>query len=265
MQTFLQRYRDGEREAVWRDLLTLGEGVQDKLCFDDAYDVACETMTRVRANVELLISSLDKIGYQFRQERTEKFLPKKTINPFTGKQLIFKEPFYRPRCVFLPPGPEATLKIKELEQLVGNLPLSLRACYELVGEVDFSGYHPRWPNASRKPRVYSDPLDLCSVEGALGNYVNWSSNQKAGSIRSDERFRVWTGDYLTKEQISGSGYYIWLPNGNADAIFEGERHETSFVDYLRICFQWGGFPGFDGVEHAPVKDIAFLTEGLLDI
>ena len=30
-----------------------------------------------------------------------------------------------------------------------------------------------------------------------------------------------------------------------DALLENERHGLSFVDYLRLALQWGGFPGFE--------------------
>ena len=56
-----------------------------------------------------------------------------------------------------------------------------------------------------------------------------------------------------------------LPNAAADAPLEGEWHHTTFVDYLRTCFQWGGFPGLETKKRPPLSVLAYLTEGLLPI
>lgn len=42
-----------------------------------------------------------------------------------------------------------------------------------------------------------------------------------------------------------------------------ERHDLSFVDYLRLCFRHGGFPGFEGHGREAPAEIAMLSEGLL--
>ena len=52
------------------------------------------------------------------------------------------------------------------------------------------------------------------------------------------------------------GYVIALPNAAADADLLGERHETSFVNYLRIAFRWGGFLGWERYAERPEKEIA---------
>jgi hypothetical protein len=50
-------------------------------------------------------------------------------------------------------------------------------------------------------------------------------------------------DYLHKANISGGApYAITAPNDAADAILENEEHALPFVEYLRLCFEWGGFP-----------------------
>ena len=50
MTTFLERYRHGERERVWADLLACGEQVRREPLFSDAYSVARETMIRAKHN-----------------------------------------------------------------------------------------------------------------------------------------------------------------------------------------------------------------------
>jgi hypothetical protein len=49
--TYLERYQQGEHEAVWTELQALGEGVFARKIRDDARAVAMETMRRARLNI----------------------------------------------------------------------------------------------------------------------------------------------------------------------------------------------------------------------
>jgi len=42
-----------------------------------------------------------------------------------------------------------------------------------------------------------------------------------------------------------------------------ERHDLLFVDYLRLCFRFGGFPGYEGQTDVP-PEIDRLRDGLLE-
>jgi hypothetical protein len=66
-------------------------------------------------------------------------------------------------------------------------------------------------------------------------------------------------------QSGGPSYCILLPNTAADALLLYERHHTTFVNYLRICFRWGGFPGFELLGHAREEVVRELTPNLLPI
>jgi hypothetical protein len=56
MASYLARYLDGEHEQVWAELVALGAAVRDEPLYSDAWAIACETMRRVRHNIELLVS-----------------------------------------------------------------------------------------------------------------------------------------------------------------------------------------------------------------
>jgi hypothetical protein len=71
-------------------------------------------------------------------------------------------------------------------------------------------------------------------------------------------------DDLHKANISGDAYYMEVPNQSADAPFQ-DWHHTTFVNYLRIAFRWGGFPGWERYPNRPDKELAHLAEGLLPI
>jgi hypothetical protein len=55
--------------------------------------------------------------------------------------------------------------------------------------------------------------------------------------------------YHKAEFSGGAPYELALPDARADGELLNERHGLFFVDYLRLAFRWGGFPGYDGVAH----------------
>ncbi len=59
------------------------------------------------------------------------------------------------------------------------------------------------------------------------------------------------GNALTNADGKGQPYQITLPSIGMDALLENERHSLLFVDYLRLAFQWGGFPGFETASKTP--------------
>ncbi len=61
----------------------------------------------------------------------------------------------------------------------------------------------------------------------------------------------------------GFTYEIEVPCASADTLLLDERHETTVVNYLRICLRWAGFPGWERMPVRPERDIATLTTGLL--
>jgi hypothetical protein len=169
---YLQRYLNGEREQVWNELIALGDQVREEPIYSDAKAVARETMTRARKNIELLYERLRAVGYQFdadakpseenplqnllgsldTQRKNDPLINSIFGSIFNNMQNAFSQlehlslsqpsspPIeYKP---YMPPMPDITQKLDEFEAKVGNLPLSLRAWCELVGQVDFIGEHP---------------------------------------------------------------------------------------------------------------------------
>ena len=233
MATFLDRYRKGEYVQVWSELFEYGDRVRQEPILSDALAVARETMLRVRTNIERLIPRLVEIGYQFDY----------------------------PELVYKLPKSEDTERLYELNKLTGPLPLSFQACYEMIGSVFLMGTHPMWKNYFEKDFLH-DPLVILPIEWGLQEfhqeYQYWQSGET-------EPFQFpLAPDNFHKSNISGGeDYSMILPNSSVDAVLCGERHCTTFVNYLRISFQWGGFPGFETCETYPQEAISYLTEGLL--
>ncbi len=296
MATFLERYQNGDREAVWDELVALGVNVREEPFYADARAVARETMQRARANVEMLHQRLTALDYRFEY-------PNEAVQP---------------------PAPDAAAGLDEFERVVGQIPLSLRAWCEIVGEVNFIGNHPSLafygsraaarapvhkplpalkpgnplqammksleamnpallqqvqqqvaaaaapqPEKANGSPVLSDPLVVQAArELSLDVYREWQEDQtEADDDEESDPFYVTVApDVYHKANTSGgAAYEINLPNAAADALLLNEAHHTTFVAYLRIAFHWGGFPGLEGKANPDEGLLRSLREGLLPI
>ncbi len=136
------------------------------------------------------------------------------------------------------PARDVEKQIRQLEKAAGTLPISLRAFYEVVGAVDWIGSHPDL-SAARSP-LCTDPLVVIPIEKALE-----LASENGESI-------LIAPDALHKADTSGGDpYQIEVPNPAADGILLFEDHDLYFVDYLRLVFKFGGFPGYEGTEFPP--------------
>lgn len=214
----------------------------DEAKWAEADAVAHETMERVRANVECLIELLPATGYQF--------------TPASDT------------VAYRPPVSGVGEQLAQLEEVVGVLPLALRAWYEVVGEVSLIGRHPAWDYE------YNDALVVrAPIEYVLTEHDHWDANR--GSEWDRGAFTIdLSPDYLHKANVSGGApYSMSVPNESADGLLLWERHQTTFVNYLRICFQWAGLPGWDrGALYGwavpptpPPAELAELAHSLLPI
>jgi hypothetical protein len=222
----LERYLTAECAQVWKELVALGAEVRLGNFLPEAIAVTRDTMHRCRRNLEKLVSRLYSSGYEFR----------------FPEEAILK--------------PEGTVKemVAAMETRVGLLPLSLCGWFELVGSVNLMGTHPDWRHGLGSP--HPDPLVVYSSTDVLKyDEDNWEGGRYRLEIAPDA---------YHKEDVSGGPpYTIQVPNASADALLEGEWHRTTFVDYLRVAFRWGGFPGWQRLAPDERRSalINFLTEG----
>ena len=252
--------------------------------------MARETKRRVRHNIETLIPRLEALGYEFGYR-----LLAEESSDFTFEEVAEIEG-QCPR--FRPPLPDARERLAKLEAQVGALPLSLRAWGADVGTFDFVGQTPqRWddlgyqclqgaaykmferehPNYTAKEyrqfkqahpefqqgiaaeNIYLDPLVIQPIKHTLQHARPNESMPGKISVPL-------APDHDHKYFVSGSGpYEIFAPCLAADALLEGEWHNTTFVDYLCICFRWGGFRGMQSAPRLAATDLAVLTRGLLPL
>jgi hypothetical protein len=243
MLTYLDRYLNGEQKQVWDELSKKDNAIYREPLLTDALSVTRETMKRVLYNIELLIMRLNAIGYVF------------GVYP-DGRSKVYE--YYSPRNLPFPDIVESIVKCEALDG-IGSFPLSLRMFWEIVGDVDFTGYHPSWP-------LYSDPLIVFPIESIKADYHKWRYQTEEGDIVAGLFGVPISPDYYHKANISGGEpYRIRVPNYMINGILENERNNTTFVNYLRICFRYGGFPGFRWDKKAIPKEISFLVDGLKNI
>jgi hypothetical protein len=65
MQTYLERYVEGDHLGVWSELVALGPAVRKEPVFSDAQSVAHEMMERTKHNIQILVERLGELGYRF--------------------------------------------------------------------------------------------------------------------------------------------------------------------------------------------------------
>ena len=251
MSELFDRYQKGFYQEIYDELLLMQAQVFEEPVYEDAQMVAREIMKRVRYNLELIISRLHRMGYEFGKGSF-----------FDDESPEIKASIAQEVPIFKAPTWETSEKVKQLEHLTGTLPLSLKFWYEEVGCVNLIGLFP-----SSNDRAFSlddgfmlDPLFIYSVDMALTMVKDYIS---AGVWRRDSTLSL-SPDNYHKYGISGAGTYaIRLPCKAFDAPLLLERHNTTFVNYLRICCRWGGFPGLESDNRLSQDEIAFLTRDLL--
>jgi len=221
---FFDRYLAGEHRKVWEELVALGPSVREDPHAADALAVAYETMSRVSANVRSITARLKTLGYEKKKEQ---------------------EPPHQP------PSTKTRKLIARLEKEVGGMPLSLRAFYDVVGAVDWTGHHAAI--APLNGSVNPDPLVVAGIETVLG-YCEDGEDEAPIFIAPDDVSKAGAGGC--------GGYVIDVPDLGADGKLVGERHNVYFVEYLRVAFRFGGFPGYDGIEPVPAE-LADLGQGLV--
>ncbi|MFN8659151.1 MAG: hypothetical protein U0105_22630 [Candidatus Obscuribacterales bacterium] len=154
--------------------------------------------------------------------------------------------------------------LKFLTEKFGPLPLSLDVFYRTVGSIklipkaDYNyGDDVTLEQADGVSLIALDPLQ---VEAATE--LTWLVEEcsEDPDYPFDEFYFYLSPDYLHKQNISGGmSYSVQLPSPTAqealDPAVRFERHELSFVKYLRYCFRWGGFPGLDVCEHTDEDDV----------
>jgi len=228
---FVARYLAGER-GVWGELVEHAVAIaQHAELRAEAYAVAEQLMRRVRHNVDAIRTTLREAGAHVADDD--------------------------------PPPSDAELA--RVVALGGPLPIALEAFWRVVGSAvltpdgaDRYAYGKCALEADGLALIALDPLEIrgdvsyCLDEHA--QRVAETHPELVGPLSLEL-----SPDHLHKQNISGGGpHTIELPPQEpADAVDPPllyTRYRSRLVDYLRLAFRFGGFPGLD-VAHLPVDRI----------
>lgn len=260
----------------FRDTVSSAEEKLSRLGVMDQMSAQFETMAK-RTPTSYNIHSMKMLEtMQAMKTKMAPFLEKAAANAAKEAAARRKPPLEDP-YVFSPPDAETPALLERLEKSAGGpVPLSLRAWYEQVGGVSLMGSDPvlnavdfsnrsvlqqfqslvqgDMPISPPREECAPDPLVIYPLD-ALMDFPDKDGHELQLVISPDD---------LHKANISGDAYYITLPDARADFQFD-DWHKTTFVNYLRKVFQWGGFPGWERSKNPPSKDLAELSEGLLPL
>lgn len=257
-RSYFARYLDGDRVAVWDELIALGNRVREQELFQDATAVAEETVRRAKHNLELIHTRLVGLGYQF-------------AHP--------DEAFVSTRELLIQSTQE---EISDIERRVGNFPLLLKAWYQSVESLDFSQTWvqmrpPSGPDVQGLGRMTT--LHMKSLRHCWREHLYLKDYAEQHHLRNgtlSERFSFLpTGGNASNCEHRG----VDLPSLGADAMLYNEGGgDIYLVTHLRRNFEWGGFPGCKYYAKNPDasleplyakpnwgKVIPLLREGLLEI
>jgi hypothetical protein len=244
--TLIERYKKGETVKVYQEIHLLGEKAFEQPIFAEVEAVLIETFQRVKYNLEILHAALTEQNYQF-----------KTIYECTSDYPIAKP---------LKNCDKLLARLDKTVQKFGYVPLSLKMFFKIVGSCNFSWDYDENPNIIWE---YADPIQVSALNDmlALMQADDWKGLMKdlvyEGIDEDNCPYIEFSADYYHKDDWSGGqGYAIELtqrPSIDSRVLFEA--HKTTFVNYLRLYFQKGGFIRIDNPDN--VHDFAGYLESVL--
>jgi hypothetical protein len=218
----LERYLKGETESVYEDIYNLGSGALNPEIFPEVEFILIETFRRVRYNLEIIYKELLLENYLFTSPVEFDWQ-----KPLTG------------------PDPNTEKLLLEIKNKLGNngdIPISLKHFYRQVGSCNFC-----WDYKTNDdiPWEYADPIDI----PPLRNLIEMVDGYE-GDYDFDEEGILISGDYYTKDNVSGSAYSIQITNSpKVDSLIMHEEWDIPFIEYLRTTFKNCGFSMADRLDY----------------
>jgi hypothetical protein len=224
--TLYDRYINGENEKVYEEIYALGSAAFLPSNLPDIEKVLTETFQRVDYNLAIIYNELKQINYLFK----------------TDPNYNFEKPLHKSL-------PDTTVLLEQLEKTVspyGFIPLSLKLFYKIVGGVNFV-----WDYDTNEDFMWdmADPIQIASLDSVVEVVTEEGWQEDIQQYVDDKNFGFAfldvAADDLHKDNISGEpAYAIQITNHRSiDSNFLNEPNNTTFINYLRICFQYCGFPG----------------------
>jgi hypothetical protein len=220
--TLYGRYINGQTEQVYQDIYDLGQDAFLPANLTDIEKVLTETFQRVSYNLDIIYSELKNINYCFKTE--------------------FEYNFQRPLIKPLADTEKLLTKLENTVRPFGFVPLSLKMFYRIVGACNFG-----WDFDTNEEYIwqYADPIQITSLDDIVTEIFNEDYLNSLTEYYKEDGFVSiqLSADYFHKDNTSGgSAYSLKLTEKQSvDGQFLNEEHITTFINYLRICFDNCGF------------------------
>lgn len=223
---FYERYIKGESNFVYNEIDKLDYNALNTEQKKDIEKVLIETFERVSYNLKIIYEELLRIGYVFKTE--------------------FKHNFEKPLHIPLKNTESLLNKLDIAIKPFGYVPLSLKYFYRIVGGVNFV-----WDFEKNEEFLWNmaDPIWVASLDSIVEEVTDEYWKEDIQQYVDDEDFGCafldLSADDLHKDNVSGSQPYAIeiTKEPSVDSRFMNEPNETTFINYLRICFENCGFPG----------------------
>lgn len=220
--TLYERYINGQTEQVYQDIYALGQDAFLPANLPDIEKVLTETFQRVAYNLDIIYSELKNIGYLFN----------------TNIEYNFQRPLVKP----LRDTEQLLVKLENAIQPFGFVPLSLKMFYRIVGACNFG-----WDYETNEEYIwqFADPIQICSLDDVVSELTEEGFLSYMQEYYKEDGFisLQLAADYFIKDNTSGGPAYSLkvTEQQSVDAAFLNEEHDTTFINYLRICFDNCGF------------------------
>lgn len=230
--TLPARYNAGEFETVWHEIRS--QARIDGEFREEVLEVAEATMYRVRDNANLISERLRERGWIALMAEDSDL----RTAPSSDDAAVFE-------------------RIAEITEC--PVPPTLLAFWKIVGGINWVwNYNHELPAPDLGvdlQMVEMDPLCIDPPAVMPYRFDGWMEQKNRHDPDLIDPFLIELApDCFHKANYSGGmPYCVSLPFYGADPVLDYERHELPFVDYLRLCFRWAGFPGLE--EHADRSDV----------
>jgi hypothetical protein len=222
---FYDRYINGQTKQVYQEIQDLGQDAFLPNNLPEIEKVLTETFERVAYNLHIIYNELKQMDYLFKANPKHNF-EKPLHKPLANTSILLE-------------------KIASAVEPYGYVPLSLQYFYKIVGGVNFV-----WDYEINEDFIWqmADPIQVASIDSVEQELSDKYWREDMQQYVEDENFGTafidLAADDLHKDNVSGGqAYAIQITKEpSIDCHFMNEPNDTTFINYLRICFEFCGFP-----------------------
>ncbi len=233
---FYHSYNNDHEQDAYNFIISLGAKAFLPAYRNNIEHLMHDLFTRVQHNLQVIHTHLIEVNY--------------CLN--NGSPHSFDQPFLKSFA-----NTEQMLKsLNKAVEPFGYIPLSLQYFYRYVGGINFAWNYEakpdiRWPMA--------DALQIMSLDSLLKTVTDryWAEEMQDYIEEGLPFGLAISADDLHKDNVSGGPMYAIAitPEPSVDSLLLYESHNLLFIDYLRLCFKYAGFPGL--TDNAPDDFVSF--------